>query len=60
MRSVAFPFGKGWHYANVDEIIAVKYIGAGQSFIYLTGGIELECSEDTFNVIKRIEAALSK
>jgi hypothetical protein len=60
MRIVSFPCGKGWHFANLDEIIAVKYIGPGKSNIYLKGGIELECSEETHTVNKRIEDRLKQ
>jgi hypothetical protein len=55
MRFVSLPSGTGWHFVNVEEIIAVKHTGPRKTSVLLTGGIALECSEDTHVIHKRID-----
>ena len=52
---VALPQGSGWHYARVHAIVAVKHVSAQKSAVFLDGGIQLDVSEDSHVVNKRIE-----
>ncbi|PWT83565.1 MAG: hypothetical protein C5B58_06325 [Acidobacteria bacterium] len=55
VRLVPLPFGSGWHFVQVSSILAVKWNGAKKSTVLLTGNIQLEVTEDTHVVNKRIE-----
>ena len=55
MRLVSLPSGAGWHFVSIDEITAVKYTGPKKTTVIITGGVALECSEDTHVIHKRIE-----
>ena len=55
MILVALPQGSGWHFANVGSIVAVKHVAPKKTLVFLHGGIQLEVSEDTHVVYKRIE-----
>jgi hypothetical protein len=52
---VPLPLGNGWHYANVHSIIAVKHVAPKKSVVYLDEGVQLEVSEDSHVINKRIE-----
>ena len=55
MRLVPLPAGAGWHFVNVKTIVAVKYLGPKKTAIFLSDGMQFECSEESHAVLKRIE-----
>jgi hypothetical protein len=60
MQFVSLPSGQGWHFVNVEEIVAIRFGQPGKSTVFLTGGIMIECSEETHAIHKRIEECLKQ
>jgi hypothetical protein len=55
MAMVALPIGQNWHYVDVLAIQAIKFAASKKSVVFLVGGRELEVSEDSHVVHKRID-----
>ena len=55
MPLVPLPSASGWHFVNIDHIVAVRPDGPRRSVVILAGSIQLETSEDSHVINKRIE-----
>ena len=51
---VALPQGSGWHFVDLSAILAVKHMAPGKTVVFPEGGLQLDVSEDSHVVHRRI------
>jgi len=57
MAMVALPQGTGWHFINSEKIVAIKFAAPKKTVVFLEGGVQVEVTEETHSVRKRIDDA---